>query len=96
MASRHEIRCVSKDERYNPYERITHVGGVNADGTRWLLPQQDAIVGMKTGMYRFFVRVGGVEVDVVIGVSPFGNDYLRTEADRTPDNNLLELQHCPL
>jgi hypothetical protein len=27
MASRHEISCINKSDRFNPHERITHVGG---------------------------------------------------------------------
>ncbi|MEO7867033.1 MAG: hypothetical protein ABIU54_05265 [Candidatus Eisenbacteria bacterium] len=39
------IRCINKNDRYNPYERITHIGGVNAGQTNWKLTQIDAISG---------------------------------------------------
>jgi len=45
MPERHEIRCVNKSDRPNPHERITHVGGVNPDGSRWKLTQQVAVHG---------------------------------------------------
>ena len=36
------IRCINKDDRYNPYEAITHVGGINPNGKRWKLTQKEA------------------------------------------------------
>jgi hypothetical protein len=32
---------------------------------------------------------------VIIAVSPFGNRYLKTEADGEHPNNLLALPECP-
>ncbi|MFI2859364.1 DUF3892 domain-containing protein [Paenibacillus sp. JSM ZJ436] len=43
MASRHQILCIIKSDRYNPHERITHIGGKNADGARWHITQENAI-----------------------------------------------------
>ena len=33
-----EVTCVTKNDRYNPFERITHIGGRG-----WKLTQEDAI-----------------------------------------------------
>jgi hypothetical protein len=46
MADRHQILCVNKSDRYNPHERITHIGGKNANGTRWHITQEAAIAGI--------------------------------------------------
>lgn len=95
MSGRCQIQCVRKTDRYNPWERITHVGGLNADGTRWLLTQPDAIAGIESGKWSFFVRAGGHEVNVIVRISRFGNKYLTTEADGDQPDNLLSLPECP-
>ncbi|WP_390346442.1 DUF3892 domain-containing protein [Variovorax boronicumulans] len=94
MASRHEIKCVNKSDRYDPHERIKAVGGVNADGTNWKLSQVDAIQHIEAGRYQFFVTAGGRFVDVIVAVSRFGNKYLKTVSDGDHPNNLLSLYEC--
>lgn len=94
MASRHEIKCINKDDRYNPYERLTHIGGVNPDGQNWKLQQQEAIQGIEMGKWAFFVKRGGHTVDIVVAKSRFGNKYLKTVADGDSPDNLLSLYEC--
>ena len=94
MASRHEVLCVRKADRPNPHERITHVGGRNDDGTAWKLTQEDAIAGIESGKWTFYVSQGGRTVNVVVAVSRYHHKYLKTEADGEQPDNLLSLPEC--
>lgn len=89
-----QVRCINKDDRKDPYERITHIGGVNDDGKNWKITQRQAIDGIKEGKWSFYVQKNGQRVNVVVAVSRFGNEYIKTEADGAEPNNLLSLPEC--
>jgi len=96
MAQEVRIDCVNKTDRYNPHERITNVGGVNPDGTRWKLSEREAIEGILAGKWQFYVeRPRGHRVEVTIAKSAYGNQYLKTVADGEQPDNLLALPECP-
>lgn len=95
MASPHQIKYVKKSDRYNPHERITHIGGLNSDGTRWKITQQEAIDGITSGQWQFYVSVNGQSVWVIVAKSQYGNNYLKTQNDGEQPNNLLSLPECP-
>ena len=88
-----QIKCINKDDRYNPHESITHVGGYGT--RRWKITQEDAIAYIESGEWRFYVHVDGKSVWVVVAVSRYGNKYLKTEPDGEGENNLLSLPECP-
>ena len=91
-----QVKCINKSNRYNPHERIINIGGTNSDGTRWKLSQEEAIRGIEDGRWQFYVsRPPGDSVWVIVAISPYGNKYLKTEADGDQPNNLLSLPECP-
>jgi hypothetical protein len=95
MATNHEVKCINKSNRYNPHERITAIGGINPDGQRWKLTQEEAINAIEAGKWKFYVTKNGNSVWVVVAKSAQGNKYLKTEADGEQPNNLLSLPECP-
>jgi len=94
MADLHEVLCINKSDRANPHERITHIGGRNGDGSAWKITQRDAIDGIESGKWSFYVRRGGYTARVVVSTSRFGNKYLKTENDGEQPDNLLSLPEC--
>lgn len=89
-----QIRCIKKIDRYNIYQRIAGVGGLNSNGTRWYLPEEDAIKGIETGKWSFYVTAAGRTVNVLIALHN-GNKYLKTQIDGVKADNLLSLPECP-
>ena len=94
MATRHEVKCVNKTDRYNAHERIKAIGGQNHDGRYWKLSQEDAIQGIESGKWSFYVSSLGIPVDIIFAVSRYGNKYIKTVADGEQPNNLLSLMEC--
>jgi hypothetical protein len=90
----HEVLCIHKSDRTNPHERITLIGGRNGDGTAWRLNQQEAIAGIESGKWTFYVSRGGNVAKVIVAVSRYGHKYLKTEADGVQPDNLLSLPEC--
>lgn len=93
MASRHEIKCINKAHRFSPHEAISKVGGFD-DGKNWKITQDEAIQGIESGKWQFFVNRGGRIANVVVAKSRYGNKYIKTEADGESPDNLLSLYEC--
>ena len=89
-----QIKCITKRDRPNPHERITHVGGYETSS--WKLTQQEAINYIESGEWRFWVKPADADsVWVVVAISRYGHKYLKTENDGEEQNNLLSLSECP-
>jgi Protein of unknown function (DUF3892) len=87
------VICIDKADRHSPHQRIGRIGGLNRDGTRWLLTLDEAIAGIVEGRYTFYVQAGARAVDVIVAEHE-GHKYLKTEADGYVPDDLLSLPDC--
>lgn len=88
-----EIKCINKDPRDDIYDNITHIWWVHNWSKYWIT-QKEAIRHIKNNDFSFFVDVWWKKVKVMILISQFKNEYIKTEDDWTGKNNLLNLPEC--
>lgn len=94
MPSRYQVCCIVKTEFVNHHQRLRQIGGVNPDGSRWKMSEEEAIAGIEAGRWRFFVAYGGRHWDIVVALSKYGSKYLKSGADRLQPDSLLSLPEC--
>ena len=95
MSTRHQVSCINKTHRQSRHEAISHIGGRNENGTQWKISESEAIEGVESGKWTFFVVGGGYSVDVLVWKTAEGHKFLRTGRDATTADNLLSLPECP-
>jgi hypothetical protein len=84
------ITCVQRLSKRSG--KIVAVGGENEDGSKFLLPVNEAIRLLESGRFGFFVDQQGLQrVLVRVVTRKNGQKFLRTVADRKNPNNLEKL-----
>jgi hypothetical protein len=90
------VRCIVRSDQRRASRRITHVGGVDADGTAWRLSVAEAIARIEQDGQRFHVeQPPGHRAVIIVAATRAGRKYLKTVADGDAPNNLLSLPDCP-
>jgi len=90
----HQVSCINRRDHQNAHERISAIGGINPNNTRWKLSEDEAIRSIEIGKYGFYVSVNGVAAEVEVAEHN-GRKYLKTKPDGYSPNNLLNLPECP-
>jgi hypothetical protein len=87
-----QILSSTKDHRLDPYRTITHIGGLNGDGSLWELSVAEAIEGIRALQWEFYV-VGedGRKSWLHVTVARDGHEYLKTLDDPGVPRKLLAL-----
>ncbi len=88
------VTCINKQPRQDPYEGITHLGGVAA-GVRWRWTRQQVIRSIEDKTNTFYTLENGNRGDIGV-VDGSSGKYLRTYADGKWNDNLLALPECPM
>jgi hypothetical protein len=93
-----QVSCIIKHPtHYDPHTRIKELGGMH-NGQYWHLPEATIITELEkplaTRRWNFFTNVNDHRVSVVIAEHE-GRKYLKTQPDKHPENNLLNLADCP-
>ena len=94
MSTWHEITCVTRTSHADPALQITHVGGPNPKGRGWRLTLDEAIEGMLSGRWAFFVMKGPQRLNLIVAVSHQGYRYIKSENDNSVPETLLKLPDC--
>lgn len=95
MSIRRQITCTNKGNYQNTHERISNIGGLSENGSRWKMTRQEAIRGIEIGEYEFFVKMKGIVYEVIVSISRFDYKYLKTTSDGEEPSRLLQLPDCP-
>lgn len=86
------VLASTKDHRRDPYRCVTHVGGLNADGSPWRLTIAQAIEGIRDRRWEFYVAAeDGTKAWLHITVARDGHEYLKALEDTGMPRVLMAL-----
>ena len=91
------ITCIKKDNGYheNPHIAISDLGWVNdSDGAVGNSTRVQIYDWIIAGGVAYVVDSFGNRANILTAISPRGTKFLRTTADNTITDNLLNLQEC--
>ncbi len=93
--ARLQVTCITKPYPYNPDKKIQALGGRNpSTGERWHYSEDQVIQFIVDGVHTFFIKRGGVTINVQVDHKGPLKLYLKTDADSTLIDNLLSLPQC--
>lgn len=91
----YKVECIRRDGS-DADRRIDRLGGPKPDGTGYWNDTIDMVIHfIETKQHRFWTEAGGISAWIEVKVHPTSfRQYLATEPDDYPHNNLLHLPEC--
>jgi len=91
-----KVTCINKDHgnHDNPYEAIEYLGWTKDITNEIGKYSRARMVQFLENHGIAYVEKGGEKAYLIVRTSTGGNKYVKTEADSTEANNLLELPEC--
>jgi len=87
--------CVQRGEEAAPHGIITHVGGKTSGGTHWKISLAEAIAGIRSGLWEFYVQSGTATVRIGIVKEEDGRETLGAEGQGEALLSLPDCRHGP-
>ena len=87
----HELKQPLSIEIRHLTKNLGLLCGQGADGKHWHLSETEAIAGLQDGTWRFYIRVDGHDVPIIIAADMAGNKFLAARVDGKITDDLLSL-----
>jgi len=90
-----QILCVKKENQGALNGQLTHIGGVNGTGDRWVLSVKDAILGINSQQWGFYINDKLEEIPVhIFSLDEFEKSLL-AKKEGSLHNLLEDFLECP-
>lgn len=92
MTNSHQVLFVRRNITNETVPTITHIGGRLSEGAEWTIPTAEAINGIQSGRFEFYIQNDQDQVErIVVGKHRRLGTYLKSEHDKGYPERLLQL-----
>lgn len=95
MTARFQVRFTRKGTGTQPQERVTAIGGLDPHAILWSLTGDEAVAGVESGEWSFFVRGADGETEIVVASTTRSDKYLKAACDKEQPETLINLPSFP-
>ena len=95
VMKRLRILCAKKGVQGVLKGQITHIGGVNGTGDKWNISTKEAIEGINSKTWEFYITENLEELKVTVSTSTDSDPILSAKGQGYLHNLVEDLPECP-